>query len=80
MKAWIAVHRKVLVFVAGTVLEVAVQVWGSSNVYVAMGILVATGLGIYQVPNAGSAAAVAAAPDLAPVPPPPPPSPVPPAA
>lgn len=73
MKAWIAVHRKVLVFAAGTVLEVAVQVWGSSNVYVAMGILVATGLGIYQVPNAGSAAAAAAAePAAAPVTPVPP--------
>jgi hypothetical protein len=79
MRAWIAVHRKVLVFVAGTVLEVAVQIWGSSNVYVAMGILAATGLGIYQVPNAGSAAAAAAA-ATGPAVTPAPPSPVPPPA
>jgi hypothetical protein len=76
MRAWIAAHRKVLVFVAGTVLEVAIQVWGSSNVYVAMGILAATGLGIYQVPNAGAAATAAAARPAAV----PPPAPTPPAA
>jgi len=49
---WIAVHRKLLVFIAGTVAELCVQVWGTANVYVALGILAATGLGIYQFPNA----------------------------
>lgn len=48
---WIARHRKLVVFIAGAALTAAIQVWGTSNPYVSIAILAATGLGIYQAPN-----------------------------
>ena len=50
-RAWVAKHRKLVVFAAGAVLTVAIQIWGTSNPYVSLGILIATGAGVYQAPN-----------------------------
>lgn len=58
--AWVAAHRKLLTVILGAALTVAIQIWGTSNPYVSLGILAATSLGVYQVPNknaAGSAPA-----------------------
>lgn len=49
--SWIAAHRKLLAYAAGIALTVAVHVWGTGNPYVAAALLVATGLGVHQVPN-----------------------------
>lgn len=56
--AWVAVHRKLVAVVAGTALTVGIQIWGTSNPYVSLGILAATSLGVYRVPNADAAGAV----------------------
>lgn len=48
---WIAAHRKLLAFAAGAAVTLAVQIWGTTNPYVALAVLAATGLGVYQVPN-----------------------------
>lgn len=58
--ARIAAYRKVIVFAAGAALTIAIQVWGTSNVYVAAAVLVATGLGVYHAPNAPKAPPVPA--------------------
>jgi hypothetical protein len=50
---WVSVHRKLVVFIIGVALTLAIHVWGTANPYVSAAILVATGLGIYQAPNAG---------------------------
>lgn len=49
--AWVAAHRKLIVAVTGAALTLAVQVWGTSNPYVALAILAATSLGVYGAPN-----------------------------
>lgn len=48
---WLARHRKLVVFAVGAALTVAAQAWGSDNAWVSLAVAVATGLGIYQVPN-----------------------------
>jgi hypothetical protein len=48
---WIAVHRKLIAFVIGIAITAAVHVWGTSNAWVSFAVLVATGLGVYGVPN-----------------------------
>jgi hypothetical protein len=55
IRAWTAAHRKLLAVITGAMLTVAVQIWGTSNPYVSLGILAATSLGVYRVPNAGAA-------------------------
>jgi hypothetical protein len=48
---WLAVHRKLVVAVAGSALTVALQVWGPDNPYVSFAVLAATSLGVYRAPN-----------------------------
>lgn len=48
---WIAVHRKLIVFIVGAVLTAAIHTWGTDNTWVSLGILVATGAGVYGAPN-----------------------------
>jgi len=55
--AWAAAHRKLLTVVTGAALTVAIQIWGTNNPYVSLGILAATSLGVYQVPNRDAAGA-----------------------
>lgn len=62
---WVAEHRKLIVFVIGLALTAAIQVWGTSNPYVSLAILVATGLGIYQAPNETAPAKAGAGPEPA---------------
>jgi hypothetical protein len=50
-RAWYATHRKLAVAVVGAALTLAIQVWGTSNVWVSFGILAATSLGVYSAPN-----------------------------
>ena len=50
-RAWVAGHRKLIVAVAGAAVTVAVEAWGTSNPYVALAVLAATSLGVYQAPN-----------------------------
>ena len=50
-RRWYATHRKLVVAVVGAALTLAVQVWGTSNVWVSFGILAATSLGVYGAPN-----------------------------
>ena len=52
VKAWLAIHRKLLVAVVGAALTLSIQVWGTDNVWVSFGILAATSLGVYGAPNA----------------------------
>ena len=52
VKAWLAVHRKLVVAVVGAALTLSIQVWGTGNVWVSFGILAATSLGVYGAPNA----------------------------
>jgi hypothetical protein len=54
--SWLAGHRKLLVVLTGAAITVAVQVWGTSNPYVSLAILVATSLGVYGAPNTQPAA------------------------
>jgi len=58
--AWVAAHRKLLTVILGAALTVAIQIWGTSNPYVSLGILAATSLGVYQVPNRSAAGSVPA--------------------
>ena len=51
VKAWLAVHRKLVVAVVGAALTLSIQVWGTSNVWVSFGVLAATSLGVYGAPN-----------------------------
>ena len=53
MKAetWVAAHRKVIVAVTGAALTLAIQVWGTSNVWVSFAVLAATSLGVYGAAN-----------------------------
>jgi hypothetical protein len=62
MRAWTAQHRKLIAAVAGAVVTVVVQVWGTSTPWVTALILVATAAGVYRAPNAGSQPAPAAEP------------------
>jgi hypothetical protein len=55
--AWVAAHRKLLAVIFGAALTVAIQIWGTSNPYVSLGILAATSLGVYRVPNEDAAGA-----------------------
>ena len=50
-RAWLATHRKLVVAVVGAALTLAIQVWGTSNVWVSFGVLAATSLGVYGAPN-----------------------------
>ena len=51
VRAWLAVHRKLVVAVVGAALTLAIQVWGTSNAWVSFGVLAATSLGVYGAPN-----------------------------
>lgn len=51
MSAWVAQHRKLIAAVAGAVVTVVVQVWGTSTPWVTALILVATAAGVYRAPN-----------------------------
>ncbi len=48
---WAAQHRKLLTFMAGALITLATSIWGTSNHWVELAILAATGFGVYQVPN-----------------------------
>jgi hypothetical protein len=48
---WAAAHRKLLVAVAGALITVLVQAFGTSNPWVSLAVLAATSFGVYQVPN-----------------------------
>jgi hypothetical protein len=48
---WIAGHRKLLAACAGAAVTIAVSVWGTSNHWVELAVLVATAAGVYGVPN-----------------------------
>lgn len=54
-RAWLATHRKLVVAVVGAALTLAIQVWGTSNVWVSFGVLAATSLGVYGAPNQAAA-------------------------
>lgn len=68
---WAATHRKALVAAFGVAVTLAAGVWGTGNKWVALAVLIATVLGVNQVPN--QAATTPAEP--APYPPPPAPGP-----
>lgn len=51
MEKWIADHRKSITALVGVAVAIAVGYWGTSNQWVELGILAATVLGVYQVPN-----------------------------
>jgi hypothetical protein len=59
VNAWIAGHRKLIVAIVGAGLTLAIQYWGTGNLWVSLGILAASSLGVYQVPNATPAKAAA---------------------
>jgi hypothetical protein len=61
MPAWIAQHRKLLAAVAGAVVTVVVQVWGTTTPWVTALVLIATAAGVYAAPNAPRPAPVAPA-------------------
>ena len=44
-------YAKLITAIVGLALALSVQVWGTSNHWVALAISVATALGIYVVPN-----------------------------
>lgn len=71
VKDWIAVHRKIIVFVVGAALTLAIEKWGTSNEWVSLGIIAATGLGVYGAPNAAAPAQPEPAPVAAAAPDPP---------
>jgi drug/metabolite transporter (DMT)-like permease len=48
---WAKVHAKLIAFVIGVAITAAQYTWGTDNKWVAFAILVATGLGVYGVPN-----------------------------
>lgn len=48
---WLAIHKKLAVFITGAALTLAVQAWGADNPWVSLAVLAATGLGVYQAPN-----------------------------
>ena len=50
-RRWYATHRKLVVAITGAALTLAIQVWGTGNVWVSFGILAATSLGVYSAPN-----------------------------
>jgi hypothetical protein len=51
VRAWVAAHRKLIVALVGAGLTLAIQYWGTENLWVSFGILAASSLGVYQVPN-----------------------------
>lgn len=51
LMTWCAVHRKLLAGCAGFALTLAVQHWGTSNLYVSIAIAVASVLGINYARN-----------------------------
>ncbi len=57
MTTWIAGHRKLLAAVAGAAVTISVSIWGTSNHWVELAVLVATAAGVYGVPNATGKAA-----------------------
>lgn len=61
MSAWIAQHRKLIAAVAGAVVTVVVQVWGTSMPWVTALILIATAAGVYRAPNEPQSAPAAPA-------------------
>lgn len=69
---WIAVHRKLIVVIVGTGITLAIQAWGTENIWVSFAILAATSLGVYEAPNkpATGQPAPASPPPVAPVVPP----------
>ena len=50
-RRWFGGHRKLVVAIVGAALTLAIQVWGTCNVWVSFGILAATSLGVYGAPN-----------------------------
>lgn len=60
MRAWVAQHRKLIAAIAGALVTVAVQVWGTNTPWITALILVATAAGVYRAPNADPVAAPAA--------------------
>jgi len=54
---WIAGHRKVLIAAGGSLVTIIVQVWGTSNPWIALAVLAATSLGVYRAPNTPPATA-----------------------
>jgi hypothetical protein len=69
VRTWIDEHRKIVVYVVGAALSLAIEKWGTGNEWVSLGILLATGFGVYEAPNEPAAGQPAPAP--APVPEPP---------
>jgi hypothetical protein len=61
MSAWIAQHRKLIAAVAGAVVTVVVQVWGTNTPWVTALILIAMAAGVYRAPNEPQAAPAAPA-------------------
>jgi len=61
MSTWIAQHRKLIAAVAGAVVTVAVQVWGTTTPWVTALVLVATAAGVYVAPNEPQSAPAAPA-------------------
>lgn len=55
IKEFIAERRKIIVFIVGAALTLAIEKWGTSNEWVSLGIILATGLGVYGAPNAPAA-------------------------
>lgn len=66
MSAWIAQHRKLLAAVAGAVITVVVQVWGTNTPWVTALILIGTAAGVYRAPNEPQTAPAAPAPPVPP--------------
>lgn len=66
MSAWIAQHRKLIAAVAGAVVTVVVQVWGTNTPWVTALILIATAAGVYRAPNDPQTAPAAPTPPSAP--------------
>jgi hypothetical protein len=60
VRTWIDEHRKIVVYVVGAALSLAIEKWGTGNEWVSLGILLATGFGVYEAPNEPVAAAAPA--------------------
>lgn len=59
--AWIAGHRKLLAACAGAAVTIAVSVWGTTNHWVELAVLIATAAGVYTLPNTSAKAPAKAA-------------------
>jgi hypothetical protein len=69
VRTWIDEHRKIVVYVVGAALSLAIEKWGTGNEWVSLGILLATGFGVYEAPNAGELTPAPALPAAVPEPP-----------